>query len=121
MSSAVERRLANLERQVRQAQGIGAQPRMREAVDFGGRKQRHISQPNSDRDGVPLDYLVDNQAPSNASYVVIGTHSNLSQERVLTAGTNITLVDSGANGNVTISSGVTTATDADKRYALLVG
>ncbi len=104
MSSAVERRLANLERQVRQTQGIGAHPRMREAVDFGGRKQRHISRPNSDRDGVPLDYITDNQAPSNASYVVIGAHNNLSQERVLTAGSNITLNDTGANGSIEIVS-----------------
>ena len=84
---------------------------MREAIDFGGRKQRHISSPNSDRDGVPLDYLVDNQAPSNASYVVIGAHTNLSQERVLTAGSNITLNDTGANGSIEIvASGGTSAT-----------
>ena len=43
-------------------------------------------------------------APTNASYVVLGTDATLTDERVLTAGTNISIVDGGAGGNVTISS-----------------
>jgi hypothetical protein len=42
-------------------------------------------------------------APTNASYVVIGTNVTLTDERVLTAGTGISIVDSGAGNAVTIS------------------
>ena len=48
--------------------------------------------------------LSTNYAPSNASYVTLGTSGDLSQERVLTAGDNITITDAGANGAVTIAS-----------------
>ena len=41
-------------------------------------------------------------APANAQYVTMAFNGTLSQERVLTAGTNITIVDGGANGNVTM-------------------
>jgi hypothetical protein len=41
-------------------------------------------------------------APLDASYVTIGLNATLSDERVLTAGTAITLTDGGANGNATI-------------------
>lgn len=55
-----------------------------------------------------------NGAPSNASYLVLGLNSGLTSERVLTAGTNISFSDSGANGTLTInattsSGGVTRA------------
>jgi hypothetical protein len=43
-------------------------------------------------------------APTNASYVVIGTNVTLTDERVLTAGTGISIVDSGAGNAVTISA-----------------
>lgn len=43
-------------------------------------------------------------APTNASYVTMSLDANLSAERVLTAGNNITIVDGGPNGNVIISS-----------------
>ena len=42
-------------------------------------------------------------APTNAEYVVISTNASLTDERVLTQGTGITIVDSGANGPVTIN------------------
>jgi hypothetical protein len=42
--------------------------------------------------------------PINATYVTVTRNSKLSHERVLTAGTGITLVDGGANGNLTINS-----------------
>ena len=43
-------------------------------------------------------------APTDASYVVIGADSTLTDERVLTAGSNITITDGGAGGNVTIAA-----------------
>ena len=43
-------------------------------------------------------------APSTDAYVVLSASSSLPNERVLTAGTNITLTDSGAGGTVTIAS-----------------
>jgi hypothetical protein len=42
-------------------------------------------------------------APTSASYVVIGLNGSLSAERVLTAGTGLTLSDGGANGNATLA------------------
>jgi hypothetical protein len=41
---------------------------------------------------------------SSASFVVMALTSSLSNERVLTAGTGISITDGGANGNVTISA-----------------
>lgn len=43
-------------------------------------------------------------APTNATYVVMSLDGTLSAERVLTAGTGISITDGGANGNVTISA-----------------
>jgi len=43
-------------------------------------------------------------APVGAQYVTLATDPTLTSERVLTAGTNITIVDGGANGPVTISA-----------------
>lgn len=43
-------------------------------------------------------------APSSAQYVTLATDGGLSAERVLTAGTGITITDGGANGNVTIAA-----------------
>lgn len=44
-------------------------------------------------------------APVDASYLTLGLNAILTSERVLTAGTNITFVDTGANGTLTISAG----------------
>lgn len=43
-------------------------------------------------------------APVDATYVVMSLDPTLTNERKLTAGTNITITDGGANGNVTISA-----------------
>jgi len=43
-------------------------------------------------------------APTTAQYVTLATHSQLTNERVLTAGAGISIVDAGANSTVTISS-----------------
>ena len=49
-------------------------------------------------------------APTNAQYVTLATNGTLTQERVLTAGTGITLTDGGAGGNLTIdAAGANTA------------
>jgi len=42
--------------------------------------------------------------PINATYVTVTHNSRLSNERVLTAGTGITITDTGANGTLTVAS-----------------
>jgi hypothetical protein len=42
-------------------------------------------------------------APANAQYVVLALDGTLTQERVLTAGSGITITDGGAGGNVTVA------------------
>ncbi len=51
-------------------------------------------------------------APTTSSYVTLGTDATLTSERVLTAGTNVTLTDGGAGSTITIGlgTGVTTNT-----------
>src|SRR5690606_13246168 len=44
-----------------------------------------------------------NAAPADAQFVTLALNGNLSNERVLTAGTNISIVDGGANGNITVN------------------
>jgi hypothetical protein len=46
---------------------------------------------------------VTNTAPNDAQYVTLATSTGLGAERVLTAGSGITLTDAGANGAATIS------------------
>lgn len=43
-------------------------------------------------------------APTNATYVTLSTNATLTNERVLTAGSGITIVDGGAGSTVTISA-----------------
>ena len=43
-------------------------------------------------------------APVGASYLTLGLDGTLTSERVLTAGTNISFVDTGANGTLTINA-----------------
>lgn len=43
-------------------------------------------------------------APTDAQYVTLALNAGLSQERVLTAGTGISIVDGGADGPVTINN-----------------
>lgn len=47
------------------------------------------------------------QAPSTPSYIVIAASGDLDNERVLTAGSNITLTDGGAGSTITIAASVT--------------
>ena len=51
-------------------------------------------------------------APTTASYVTLGTDASLTNERVLTAGSNVSIVDGGAGGTVTISATVPTVPSA---------
>lgn len=48
-------------------------------------------------------------APTNAEYVVISLNGTLTNERVLTAGSGISVTDGGAGGNVTIAATGTSA------------
>jgi flagellar motility protein MotE (MotC chaperone) len=50
-------------------------------------------------------------APTDASYVTLGTNGTLSDERVLTAGTGISVTDGGAGSTVTVASTITQYTD----------
>jgi fibronectin-binding autotransporter adhesin len=43
-------------------------------------------------------------APIGASYLTLGLDGSLTNERVLTAGTNISISDGGANGNLTVAT-----------------
>lgn len=43
-------------------------------------------------------------APVGASYLTLAVNATLTSERVLTAGTNITFVDAGAGGTLTINA-----------------
>ena len=51
-------------------------------------------------------------APTTASYVTLGTDATLTNERVLTAGANIGIVDGGPGSTVTISATVPTVPSA---------
>ena len=57
-------------------------------------------------DDVTIACSVSSGAPTDASYVTLGTNATLSNERVLTAGTGISISDGGAGSTVTISSTV---------------
>ena len=51
-----------------------------------------------------LDYKVSQTAPKSAQYVTLATDSTLTSERVLTAGSGVSLSDGGGGGNVTVAS-----------------
>lgn len=73
---------------------------------------------DSANDEVDITINTTGLAPSSASYVVIGTDATLTAERVLTAGTKISISDGGAGNAVTVAwvgadikkAGVTTGT-----------
>ena len=79
---------------------------------------------NTTSDGYVLSWSVSNDsfvlaasgggggAPTGAQYVTLATDSSLTAERVLTAGTNVTITDGGAGGNVTIAAATQAPTDA---------
>ena len=62
-------------------------------------------------------------APTDASYVVLGVDGTLSAERVLTAGTGITLTDAGAGSTLTIDAdqGDVTGTGSANNLAYWTG
>lgn len=68
-----------------------------------------------------LDYKVAQTAPKDAQYVTLATDSTLTNERVLTAGTGITVTDAGAGGNVTVATSAILPTTVDAKGDLLVG
>ncbi len=56
-------------------------------------------------------------APIDATYVCLSTHSILTNERVLTAGTGIQIIDGGAGSTVTLNCTITQYTDALAKVA----
>ena len=68
--------------------------------------------------GEVLTSTTQTNAPNDAQYVTLAVHGDLSAERVLTAGSGISLTDAGANGAITIAntaSSTTINTNADNR------
>jgi hypothetical protein len=58
-------------------------------------------------------------APTTAAYVVISATAGLDNERILTAGDNITIVDGGAGSTITIAADDVTVGDGDVTNAKL--
>ena len=56
-------------------------------------------------------------APTDAQYVVLSANGDLTDERVLVAGTGINITDGGAGGNVTVEA--TSPADPDAQYVVL--
>ena len=68
--------------------------------------------------GEVLTSTTQTNAPNDAQYVTLAVNGDLSAERVLTAGSGISLTDAGANGAITIAntaSSTTINTNADNR------
>lgn len=60
-----------------------------------------------------------NLAPADATYVTLSTNPTLTNERVLTAGTGVTLTDGGAGSTITASIGQAVATSSSPTFAAL--
>ena len=58
-------------------------------------------------------------APTDAQYVTLSTDATLTAERVLTAGTGISITDGGAGGNLTVASTITQGAPTDSQYVTL--
>jgi hypothetical protein len=56
-------------------------------------------------------------APVGASYVCLATNATLTSERVLTAGTGVTITDAGAGSTITLAIGQSVATTASPTFA----
>lgn len=65
--------------------------------------------------------LINTGAPTGAQYVTMSNDSGLSNERVLTAGTGITISDGGAGAAVTVSTSAILPSVIDAKGDLLVG
>lgn len=57
-------------------------------------------------------------APIGAQYVTLAANGTLTNERILTAGTGITISDGGAGGNVTISLTVPLQETQTRHYVM---
>ena len=60
-------------------------------------------------------------APTNAEYVVISLNGTLTNERVLTAGTGITLTDAGAGSTLTVATSIATTIAYKSSDQTLIG
>lgn len=67
----------------------------------------------------PGSAQVSQSGVTDASFLVLGTHADLTAERVLTAGSNISFTDTGAGGTLTINS--TGAADGDAQILAWLG
>lgn len=72
-----------------------------------------------DADNNTTDITISTGAPKTASYVTLGTDANLTSERVLTAGTGISVTDGGAGGAVTVACTVTQGAPTTASYVTL--
>lgn len=68
-----------------------------------------------------LDYKVAQLAPKDAQYVTLSTNGTLTNERVLTAGTGISVTDGGAGSTVTVATSAILPTAINAKGDLLVG
>lgn len=67
-----------------------------------------------------LDYKVAQTAPKDAQYVALATNGTLTNERVLTAGTGISVTDAGAGSTVTVATSAILPTLVDAKGDLIV-
>lgn len=96
--------LRDLRRAVDEARGIGTTAAVRGNMRIAGNRIIQLRKPNHNDDALPKRFASDSFAPRTGSYVVLSSESELSDERVLVAGDNVTVVDGGANGNVVINA-----------------
>ncbi len=88
----------------------GTQPnQMNSSLDMNSNKIINLPDALTDQEPVTYGQYIDgitalsNGAVIDASFVTLGTHTAITNERILTAGTNIELVDSGAGSTVVVS------------------
>jgi len=82
--------------------------------DSGSSATKHVTAANA------RTYMAAESAPIDAAYVTLSTNATLTGERVLTAGTGITLTDAGAGSTITAATTALLPTLADAKGDLLV-
>jgi len=82
--------------------------------DSGSSATKHVTAANA------RTYMAAESAPIDATYVTLSTNATLTGERVLTAGTGITLTDAGAGSTITAATTALLPTLADAKGDLLV-